>query len=122
MLALQTLLKQSLGGSRTENPQRRHFRGVSACGFHEPGEGPQLRLPRVGRVTGAGRVFLDAASLLRFHRSGHPLQIAVARPNWSTKPFKYTHLPVSPQAKGRDHNLAMEGSVAQLSVCALDGA
>lgn len=68
-------------------------------GFHEPGEGPQLRLPRVGRVTGAGRVFLDAASLLRFHRSGHPLQIAVARPYWSTKPFRVTHLPVSPQAK-----------------------
>ncbi|KAH7402208.1 hypothetical protein DE146DRAFT_631459 [Phaeosphaeria sp. MPI-PUGE-AT-0046c] len=77
--------------------------GISAlfqrCGFHEPGEGPQLRLPRVGRVIGAGRVFLDATSLLRFHRSGHPLQIAVARPNWSTKPFKDTHLPASPQAK-----------------------
>jgi hypothetical protein len=64
MVSVQSLLKHELcplmdGIISTEMSPRVFQR----CGFQQAGEGPQLRLPRVGRVAGAGRVLFDHPSL-----------------------------------------------------------
>lgn len=75
----------------------------------------QHRLHVSARLSVQVMLLREAHPLLRFHRSGQPQQVAVARPIRSTKPFARIHLPVSPQAKIHDHNfqkLSVEPAVA----------
>jgi len=96
------LSKHKLGPLMGGIIERSHFRGCFSDAASSRCRGPQeTSTCRAGLPCRSCP--LRSAIPVRFHRSGHPLQIAVARSMWLTKPFDSIHLPVSPQAKVDDN-------------------
>jgi hypothetical protein len=98
--------RKILRGAITE-PCPRVFRGRFPAARRS--STAEMRLPRVGRVTGPG------LGLVRFHRSGLPLCRCSSVPNRVEETVRGSPLARLPARQSCDRNIAVEGCVVQLS-------